>query len=107
MDANFCIKAHTAGVRLVDVGAPVYHVGRGTLHAQKGAFRSRPADAPWGDKRWHKDVLYANGEGWGLGAAPERQIDARTTFLDFDWTAVCPMVDLTRVVSPRQGKGPA
>jgi len=99
MDGNFCIKAYASGVRLVDVGAPVYHVGRGTLHAQRGVFRSRPADAPWGDIRWNKDVIYDNGEYWGLGAAPERRLDALTTYLDFDWSTVGPMVELKRVVT--------
>ncbi len=100
MDGNFCVKAHASGVRLVDIGAPVYHVGRGTLHAQSGAFRSRPADAPWGDIRWNKHVIYDNAENWGLGAAPERRLDARTTYLDFDWAAVSPMVELKRVIAP-------
>jgi hypothetical protein len=100
MDGNFCVKAHASGIRLVDIGAPVYHVGRGTLHAQIGTYRERPADAPWGDIRWNSDVIYVNPDEWGLGAAPERQLDASTTFLDFAWSSVAPMVDLRRVVLP-------
>jgi hypothetical protein len=100
MDGNFCVKAHASGVRLVDIGAPVYHVGRGTLHAQIGSYRSRPAEAPWGDIRWNSDVIYVNGDGWGLGAAPERRLDERTTLLEFDWSSVAPMVELRRVVLP-------
>ena len=99
IDANFCIKAYAAGVRLVDVGSPVYHLGRGTLHAQKGLFRARPGDAPWGNIRWNKSVIYDNGDQWGLGTAPERRLDARTTYLDFDWATVGPMVELRRVVA--------
>ena len=100
MDGNFCVKAYASGVRLVDIGAPVYHVGRGTLHAQIGSYRSRPTEAPWGDIRWNSDVIYSNGDDWGLGRAPERPLDACTTFLEFDWSTIGPMVDLKRVVVP-------
>ena len=100
IDGNFCLKAHASGVPLVDIGAPVYHVGRGTLHAQVGQYRDRPGDAPWGDKRWKSKVIYANGPEWGLADAPERRIDDRTIFVDFDWDVVGPMVDLKRVVPP-------
>jgi hypothetical protein len=100
IDGNFCVKALSSGVRIVDIGYAVYHVGRGTLHAQVGSFRNRPAEAPWGDIRWNSDVIYVNGPQWGLGGAPERRLDARTTVLDFDWSAIGPMVDLKRVVLP-------
>jgi hypothetical protein len=100
MDGNFCVKAHASGLPIIDVGAPVYHVGRGTLHAQRGTYRSRPEDAPWGDIRWNSDVIYVNPKGWGLGAAPERRIDERTIYLEFDWRAIPPMVDLKGVVLP-------
>jgi hypothetical protein len=100
MDGNFCVKAHASGMSLVNIGTPVFHVGRGTLHAQRDAYRDRPADAPWGDIRWNSTVLYENGPEWGLGDAPERRLDERVTYLDFDWRAVGPMVQLKRVVSP-------
>ncbi len=104
IDGNFCLKAHASAVTIVDIGAPVYHLGRGTLHAQAGAYRARPGDAPWGDVRWKSDVIYENGDGWGLGAAPERVRDPRTTILDFDWKAVGPMVELGRLVLPGRGQ---
>ena len=63
-------------------------------------YSARPGDAPWGDVRWKSDVVYENGDDWGLGRAPERMIDRGTTFLAFDWSAVGPMVDLGRVVVP-------
>ena len=100
MDGNFCVKAHATGLRLVDIGSPVYHVGRGTLHAQVGSYRERPAEAPWGDIRWNSDVIYVNGDTWGIGAAPERRLDPCTTFLQFDWGSVAPMVELRRIVLP-------
>jgi hypothetical protein len=100
IDGNFCVKAHSSGVPLVDIGAPVYHVGRGTLHAQVGSYKNRPSEAPWGDIRWNSDVIYVNGPDWGLGFAPERPLDSRTKALDFDWSAIGPMVDLKRVVLP-------
>ena len=100
MDGNFCAKVHAAGIPIVNLGAPVYHVGRGTLNAQKGAYKSRPGEAPWGDIRWNSGVIYENGDKWGLGTAPERRLDARTTFLSFDWAAVPPIVELKRVFVP-------
>jgi hypothetical protein len=100
IDGNFCLKAHASGVPIVDIGAPVYHVGRGTLHAQAGRYRNRPADAPWGDTRWKSRVTYANGPEWGLAGAPERRLDDSTAFIDFDWRAVGPLVDLKGVVPP-------
>lgn len=98
MDGNFCIKAHASGVPLVDIGSPVYHVGRGTLHAQRRVYKSRPGDAPWGDIRWNSEVVYENPAGWGLRDAPARALDGGTTYLDFNWAAVPPIVDLRRVV---------
>jgi hypothetical protein len=100
IDGNFCMKAYASDISIVDIGAPVYHVGRGTLHAMRGMYNARPGDAPWGDIRWKSDVVYDNGDGWGLGLAPEREIDRGTTFLAFDWEAVGPMVELRRVVPP-------
>jgi hypothetical protein len=105
MDGNFCVKAHASGVSLVNIGSPVFHVGRGTLHAQRDSYRDRPADAPWGDIRWNSTVLYMNGPEWGLGDAPERSLDRCVTYLDFDWRAVGPMVQLKRVVSPAASTG--
>jgi hypothetical protein len=100
IDGNFCLKALSSSVRLVDIGAPVYHVGRGTFHAQRGRYRDRLHEAPWGDARWNSEVIYVNGPEWGLRWAPERALDGRTTMLDFDWSAVGPIVDLKRVVLP-------
>ena len=102
IDGNFCVKAYASGIRIVDIGAPVYHVGRGTLHAQIGMYRARSHEAPWGDMRWKSDMIYENSDAWGLGLAPERAIDRGTTFLAFDWHAVGPMVDLGRVMSSRK-----
>ena len=100
MDSNFCVKAYSAGLPIVDLGVPVYHVGLGTLNSQRGAYRERPQDAPWGDTRWNRDVIYDNGESWGLADAPIRELDATTYYLEFDWAAVAPMVQLKRVTSP-------
>ena len=100
IDGNFCMKAYASNIPIVDIGAPVYHVGRGTLLAMRGMYNARPGDAPWGDIRWKSDVVYDNGDSWGLGGAPEREIDRGTTFLAFDWQVVGPMVDLRRVVLP-------
>lgn len=102
IDGNFCLKAHASGLPLVDIDAPIYHVGRGTLHAQVGQYRDRLGEAPWGDKRWKSKVIYENGPEWGLADAPERRLDDRTIYIDFDWDVVAPMVDIKRVVIPAQ-----
>jgi len=104
IDGNFCVKAHATGLILEDIGPPVYHVGRGTLHAQVGSYRENPGDAPWGDIRWKSDVVYVNTPGWGLGSAPERRLDSQSSFLEFDWNAIGPMVHLKGVVSPATRK---
>ena len=105
LDGNFCEKAYSSGIVITDVGATVYHVARGTLHAQIGAFRSRPADAPWGDIRWNSSAIYVNPPQWGLGGAPEQRLDDRTTYLEFDWSRLAPMVDLKSVVLPAARRG--
>ena len=38
IDGNFCLKAFASEVPLLDIGHPVYHVGRGTFHAQAGQY---------------------------------------------------------------------
>ena len=105
IDSNFCMKAHACGVRLVDLGSPVYHVGRGTFNAQEARYRTRPEASPWG-KRWRSSVIYVNGPEWGLARAPERQMDACTSFLEFDWSAVGPMVTLKGVEVPAAASVP-
>jgi hypothetical protein len=107
IDGNFCVKAHASGVPLVDIGSPVYHVGRGTLHAQLGSYRDQPGAAPWGDIRWKSDVIYVNGSEWGLGDGPERMLNSQVAYIDFDWRAVGPIVDLRRVVLPAWRGGTA
>ncbi len=105
IDSNFCRKAYASAVRLVDIGWPVYHVGRGTYRAQAGLYRSQPGSAPWGDRRWKSAVIYENGPEWGLGGAPERQLNACTSFIDFSWNAIGPIVDLARVSVPGSAFG--
>jgi hypothetical protein len=100
LDGNFCYKCHSSGLSIVDLGTPVYHVGIGTLAAFLPQYRNRPEMAPWGDIRWKANVIYDNPPGWGLGNAPTRIMDSGLTYLDFDWAAVPPMVDLRRVVLP-------
>jgi hypothetical protein len=110
IDSNLCVKARAAGVPIEDIGAPVYHVGRGTLNAMWKTYRDRPHEAPWGDIRWHSEVIYENGPGWGLGDAPCREVGARMYYLDFDWSAVGPMVELRRISMPaarRRASAPA
>jgi hypothetical protein len=107
IDGNFCLKAYASLVPLLDIGFPVYHVGRGTFHAQAGLYRGQPEAAPWGDRRWKSDVIYVNGQEWGLAFAPERRLDPWIMAIDFDWNAVGPIVDLGRVVHSRPNDSPA
>ena len=53
-------------------------------------FQSRPA----------RSVVYENPDSWGLRDAPERSVGEGTTWLDFSWDAVPPLVDLRRLVLP-------
>ena len=100
LDGNFCFKCHAAGFDLVDIEAPVYHVGAGTLHAMAPQYRDRPQLAPWGDIRWKANVVYDNPPGWGLGDAHVRADGSGIHYVDFDWAAVPPMIDLRRIVLP-------
>jgi len=100
MDSNFCLKAYSSGLSLRPLEAPVYHVGRGTLNSQVKLYADRPQDAPWGNTRWKRDVVYVNDENWGLSNAPMQQVRPGVHFLDFTWAAVPPLVALRRVVLP-------
>jgi hypothetical protein len=102
IDLNFLVKAYGAGCPIDDIGGPVYHINHvGSLRISKAMFRDKKADSPWGDMRWHsRSVVYSNPDGWGLGAAPARTLGDGSTYLDFDWAAVPPLVELRRVVLP-------
>lgn len=105
MDSNFCLKAYSAGFRLEPLDAVVYHVGLGTLNSQVGLYRDRPGDAPWGDTRWKRSVLYENDGNWGLWRAPMTELRPGVLRLEFRWEAVPPIVDLRRVVLPAARTG--
>jgi hypothetical protein len=100
LDLNFMVKVHGAGIPIVEIGGPVYHVNHvGSMRISK-ALHSR-SDSPWGDLDWHSDrVTYNNPDRWGLGAAPTRVRSDGVVFLDFDWAAVPPLVELRRIALP-------
>ena len=100
IDGNFCVKARASGMRVAVLDAHVYHVGLGTLYANHPKYQPRPDMAPWGDIRWKSDVVYDNHPNWGLAAAPSRAVGEGIHYLDFDWAAVPPMLDLRRLVLP-------
>jgi hypothetical protein len=102
IDTNFMVKVHGAGVPIVEIGGAVYHVNHvGSLRVSKVLHRDNRLDSPWGDLDWRSEhVTYNNPDGWGLGAAPSRQRDDGVVFLDFDWRAVPPLVDLRRIAVP-------
>jgi hypothetical protein len=95
------VKAHSAGIPIEAIDGPVYHVNHlGSMRISKGLNANR-AGSPWGDLDWHSThVTYNNPPSWGLVEAPARHGDNGTTFLDFDWRAVPPLVELRRVVLP-------
>lgn len=104
VDLNFMVKVHGAGVPIAELDGPVYHLNHlGSMRISKSLHRDNRADSPWGDLDWHSSrVTYNNPDGWGLGEAPERRMPDGTVYLDFDWRAVPPLVDLRRVVLPAQ-----
>jgi hypothetical protein len=104
IDLNFMVKVHGAGIPIAEIGGPVYHLNHiGSMRVSKALHRANRADSPWGDLDWHSSrVTYSNPDGWGLGDAPARPGADGTVFLDFDWRAVPPLVDLRRVVLPAQ-----
>jgi len=107
IDRNFMVKVQGAGIPIVDIGGPVYHVNHiGSMRVSKSLHRDNRADSPWGDLDWHsEEVTYNNPQGWGLADAPARRRSDGTVFLDFDWRAVPPLVELRRIVLPARAPG--
>ena len=102
IDTNFMVKVHGAGIPIVEIGGSVYHVDHvGSLRVSKALHRENRSDSPWGDLDWHSErVTYNNPDGWGLRDAPSRPRLDGVVFLDFDWQAVPPLVELRRIVLP-------
>jgi hypothetical protein len=102
VDVNFLVKAYSSGFRIADIGAPVYHTSHvGSFRTTKHVASADNAEASWGNRDWpSRDVIYENPDTWGLRDAPARAFDERTTWLDFSWDAVPPLVDLRRLVLP-------
>lgn len=100
LDLNFLVKAYSSGFHIADIGSAVYH----TSHV--GSFRlakrisEDEADPSWGARWPARSVVYENPESWGLRDAPTRSAGSGTTWLDFSWDAVPPLVDLRRLVLP-------
>jgi hypothetical protein len=102
IDQNFLVKVHGAGIPIADIGGPVYHLNHvGSMRISKALHRDNRADSPWGNLDWHSShVTYNNPEGWGLRDAPVRRESDGAVYLEFDWRAVPPLVDLRRLVLP-------
>jgi hypothetical protein len=102
LDVNFLVKAYSSGYHIADIGSPVYHTSHvGSFRTSKNVASAETAEAAWGVRGWpSREVIYDNSDAWGLRDAPERRIDAQTTWLDFSWDAVPPLVDLRRLVLP-------
>jgi hypothetical protein len=102
IDTNFMVKVHSAGIPIVAMNGAVYHVDHvGSMRVSKPLRRENRSDSPWGDLDWHSEhVTYNNPEGWGLAEAPSRPRQDGVEFLDFDWRAVPPLVELRRIALP-------
>jgi hypothetical protein len=102
IDHNFVVKALSSGLKVEDIGGPVYHVNHaGSFRVTRDEYKGREQEAPWGNERWHsKHVVYSNPPTWGLADAPVRQERDGCWYLEFSWAAVPPLVDLKRVVLP-------
>lgn len=102
IDVNFLVKAYSSGYRIADIGSAVYHTAHvGSFRTTKNVVSSEAAETAWGSRGWpSRDVIYENHDAWGLRDAPERSVGAKTTWLDFSWDAVPPLVDLRRLVLP-------
>lgn len=102
IDSNFMVKVHSAGIPIAELPGPVYHLNHlGSMRITKALYREKRSDSPWGDLDWHSaQVSYNNPKGWGLGGAPSRLRSDGTTFLEFDWGTVPPLIELRRVVLP-------
>jgi hypothetical protein len=107
IDRNVLVKAISSGIRIADIGGPVYHVNHvGSYRLLPDAYAGREDEAPWGDRRWHQGgVSYVNPPTWGLSEAPVRLLDERCWYVEFSWDAVPPLVDLRRVVVPVARRG--
>jgi hypothetical protein len=101
IDRNFLVKALRSGVPILDIGGPVYHVNHvGSYRQSKALYRDRPSDAPYGDRRWPSaTVVYDNPEHWGLAGAPAEESSTVMTRLQFDWSAIAPLVEHRRVLA--------
>ncbi len=102
VDYNLLVKAHGAGVPIVDIGGPVFHINHvGSFRIFKRLYGDSPAETAWGNRRWHsRHVVYENRDDWGLAAAPERPLRAGITELAFASACVPPLLELRRVVLP-------
>jgi hypothetical protein len=99
VDQNFLAKAYGAGYPIEEINGPVYHINHvGSFRISKGAHAGG-GETPWGKLGWPaRYVTYNNPDGWGLRDAPARPLPQGATFLDFDWKAVPPLVELRRLV---------
>jgi hypothetical protein len=102
IDRNLLVKALSSGIRIADIGGPVYHENHeGSYRLNPAAYAGRDHEAPWGDRRWHSaGISYANPPTWGLAQAPLTARGPGCWYLDFTWDAVPPLVDLGGVVLP-------
>ena len=102
---NFLVKTHANSLGIFDIWGPVYH------RDHVGSFRrskrlDTPAKSHCADHRRHsRDVVYQHPDTCGLGDAPVRPCGQGRFRLEFDWSAVPPLLDLRGVVLPGERMG--
>jgi hypothetical protein len=100
IDLNFLVKAYSSGFRIVDIGGSVYHTTHVDSFRTSKNLAGDEVDPSWRTGWPARSVIYENPESWGLRDAPERRLDSGAVWLDFDWSAVPPLVALRRLVLP-------
>lgn len=109
LDRNFVVKALSAGLPLVDIGGPVYHVNHvGTFRVASRQSAHANAASTSAGERWNANaIVYQNPESWGLGDAPETPLGDGLARIEFSWDAVPPLVNLRGILLPAQRSQPS
>jgi len=104
LDRNVIVRALSAGLPLVDIGGPVYHVNHvGTFRSTSKQSAHANAASTSAGEQWNANaIVYENLASWGLGDAPETPLGDGLTRLEFSWSAVPPLVNLRGILLPAQ-----
>ena len=102
IDTNFMVKVHGAGIPIVEIGGASITSTTWEACGYRKRFTRQSFRVALGRPRLALragDVQQSRTSG-GWRQAPSRQRPDGSEFLDFDWRAVPPLVDLRRIVLP-------